>query len=61
MLPCRSLGDVLCTYDRPARIAYLAGLAGITPAAVDALIWGSGFEDAADIGEVSGDDTPRIG
>jgi HAD superfamily hydrolase (TIGR01509 family) len=49
------MDDVLCTYDKPARIAHLAKLAGITPVAVDAAIWGSGFEDMADIGEVAGD------
>jgi HAD superfamily hydrolase (TIGR01509 family) len=53
------MDDVLCTYDKPARIAYLARLAGITPAAVDAAIWGSGFEDMADVGQVAGDDYLR--
>jgi len=49
------MDDVLCRYDRPARIAYLARLAGSTPEAIYAAIWGSGFEDRADDGTLDTD------
>lgn len=48
------MDDVLCRYDRPVRIACLARLSGRDPAAVEAAIWDSGFELAADRGEVGG-------
>lgn len=43
--------DVLCAYDRAARVRDLAQLAGTSPAAVEAALWDSGFEDEADRGE----------
>jgi putative hydrolase of the HAD superfamily len=46
------MDDVLCTYSRPTRAAYLARLAGIDPDAVLAAIWGSGFEAQADAGAI---------
>ena len=42
--------DVLCAYDRPARVRALAELAGTGTTAVEAALWGSGFEDEADRG-----------
>lgn len=44
------LDDVLCHYDRPRRVAALAGLAGRPVAEVEAAIWTCGFEDQADRG-----------
>jgi putative hydrolase of the HAD superfamily len=44
--------DVLCRYDRAARIADLARLAGTTPEAVYGAIWASGFEGEADSGRL---------
>ena len=44
------MNDVLVRYDKSARIARLAQIAQTTPAAVEAAIWGSGFEDLGDSG-----------
>src|SRR5262249_19729606 len=44
------MNDVLCHYDKSARIAHLAKLAGKAPAAIEKAIWGSGFEDEGDAG-----------
>ena len=44
------LDDVLCHYDRPARVAELAALAARPVAEIEAAIWNSGFEDQADRG-----------
>lgn len=44
------MDNVLCAYDRPARVAYLAELAGTTREAVHAAIWDSGFEALGDCG-----------
>lgn len=44
------LNGVLCRYDRDARIASLAALANLSPDAVRAPIWDSGFEDTGDTG-----------
>ena len=49
------MNDVLVRYDRSARIARLAQIAGLTPEAVDAAIWGSGFEDEGDSGAMDAD------
>lgn len=46
------MDDVLCAYDRQARAAHLARLAGTTTDAVLDAIWGSGFEALADAGTV---------
>ena len=46
------MDQVLCTYDRPARCAYLANLAGNTPEAIYTAIWGTGFETSADAGAI---------
>jgi putative hydrolase of the HAD superfamily len=46
------MDQVLCTYDRPARCAYLARLAGITAQAVYDAIWQTGFETGADAGAI---------
>lgn len=44
------MNDVLFRYDRGARIAYLARTSGKPAGAVEAAIWGSGFEDTGDAG-----------
>jgi glucose-1-phosphatase len=46
------MNDVLCRYDREARIAYLARAAGKSPSFVEAAIWGSGYEDLGDSGAI---------
>ncbi len=50
------MDDVLCRYDRPARIAHLARLSGRSAAEVEAEIWESGFELSADHGQIGGQD-----
>lgn len=45
------LDGVLCRYDREGRRRQLAALAGTTPEAVQAALWDSGFEEAADRGD----------
>jgi glucose-1-phosphatase len=44
------LNGVLYRYDRDARMAYLGSLAGVSPDAIRAAIWDSGFEDSGDAG-----------
>ena len=44
------MNDVLCRYDRAARIARLAEACGQPPAFIETAIWGSGYEDLGDIG-----------
>jgi glucose-1-phosphatase len=44
------MDDVLCTYSKQVRSAYLAQLTGSTPQAVYDAIWGSGFEALGDAG-----------
>jgi HAD superfamily hydrolase (TIGR01509 family) len=44
------LNGVLYRYDRDARMAYLALVAHLSPSAVKAAIWDSGFEDSGDAG-----------
>jgi putative hydrolase of the HAD superfamily len=46
------VNGVLYRYDKPARLAALARLSGMEPAAIDQAIWASGFEDAGDAGEL---------
>ncbi|MGK9231941.1 HAD family phosphatase [Inquilinus limosus] len=46
------MNEVLCRYDKAARIAALARLSGRSPQAIEAAIWGSGFEDRGDAGEL---------
>jgi putative hydrolase of the HAD superfamily len=48
------MNGVLCRYEKAKRIAVLSRLSGMAPAAVDAAIWGSGFEDAGDAGAMDG-------
>ncbi len=43
--------DVLCDYDRGARIAHMAQSTGLEPDAIVAAIFDSGFDDRADAGE----------
>jgi len=44
--------DVLCRYDRAARLADLARLSGRPGDEIYTAIWTSGFEDAADAGQL---------
>lgn len=44
------MNGVLVTYEKDRRIAHLAQVSGLSPEAVEAAIWGSGFEDAGDAG-----------
>ncbi len=44
------MDDVLCTYRRPIRAAYLARLANTTTEAVMQAVFGSGFEALSDAG-----------
>jgi glucose-1-phosphatase len=46
------MNDVLCRYDREARIAHLARATGKSLAFVEAAVWGSGYEDLGDSGAV---------
>jgi HAD superfamily hydrolase (TIGR01509 family) len=46
------VNGVLYHYDKAARVAHLARLTGQQPAAVDRALWGSGFEDRGDAGEM---------
>ena len=49
------MNDVLFRYDRSVRVACLARLCGRPGSAVEAAIWGSGFEDAGDCGVMDAD------
>lgn len=44
------LNGVLYNYDRAARIAHLASISKLSPEAILAAIWESGFEDSGDAG-----------
>ena len=46
------INGVLYDYDRAARVARLAAITGIGPTVIDDAIWGSGFEDRGDAGEM---------
>ena len=48
------MNGVLCRYEKAKRIAVLSRMSGMAPAAIDAAIWGSGFEDAGDAGAMDG-------
>jgi putative hydrolase of the HAD superfamily len=48
------MNGVLCRYDKAQRIAALSRMSGMAPEAIDAAIWGSGFEDAGDSGAMDG-------
>jgi putative hydrolase of the HAD superfamily len=49
------MDDVLCDYDWRGRVEALAAMSGRSFAALEAEIWNSGFEDAADRGEIDAD------
>ncbi len=49
------MNDVLYRYDRRARAARLATLSGRSEAEVEAAIWGSGYEDSGDGGQMDAD------
>ncbi|MBR0712754.1 HAD family phosphatase [Bradyrhizobium liaoningense] len=53
------MDNVLCLYDRMARAAYLARLAGTTTDRVYEAIWGSGFEFLGDRGALDDADYLR--
>ncbi len=53
------MDNVLCAYDRPTRVAYLAELAGVTSEAVHEAIWDSGFELLGDSGALDAADYLR--
>ena len=53
------MDNVLCAYDRPTRVAYLAELAGAASEAVHAAIWDSGFELLGDSGALEAADYLR--
>ena len=44
------MDGVLCRYDVPARLKVLSDLTGRAPDDIHRDVWGSGFEDEADIG-----------
>lgn len=44
------MNEVLCRYDRDARVAFIARACGKAPSFVEAAIWGSGYEDIGDSG-----------
>ncbi len=44
------MNEVLCRYDRDARVACLARVCAKAPSFVEAAIWGSGYEDLGDFG-----------
>ncbi len=48
------MAGVLCRYEKAKRIAVLSRMSGMAPEAIDAAIWGSGFEDAGDAGAMDG-------
>ena len=50
------MDGVLCRYRRERRLALLASWSGRSADAIQAAIWRSGFEDAAERGDVSADD-----
>jgi len=47
------LDDVLCRYDRSARVASMASATGCSPDSVRQAIWASGVEARADAGELN--------
>lgn len=49
------MDDVFCFYDWHRRVRLLSRAGGLPEAAVRAAIWDSGFEDAADRGEIGAD------
>jgi glucose-1-phosphatase len=49
------MNDVLCRYDREARIDGLARACGKAPSLVEAAIWRSGYEDLGDAGAMDAD------
>lgn len=50
------MDGVLCRYRIERRLALLASWSGRSPEAVHTAIWGSGFEDDADRGDLSADE-----
>jgi glucose-1-phosphatase len=53
------MNEVLCHYDRAARIMSLAHASGQPPSLIEAAIWGSGYEDLGDMGAMDADEYLR--
>lgn len=53
------MDNVLCDYDRAARIAWLSTLSGRSPREIEAAIWDSGFESLGDAGAITAGDYLR--
>jgi glucose-1-phosphatase len=53
------MNDVLCRYDKAARVACLARLSGRQPDTVEAAIWKSGYEDLGDAGLIDANEYLR--
>ena len=51
------MDNVLCDYDKRARAAFLAGLAGTTTDLVYEAIWEAGFEQLGDSGALDARNT----
>ena len=50
------MDGVLCELDDVARLGYLSRLSGRTPQEIHRAIWGSGFEDLSDSGQITADE-----
>ena len=44
------MDDVLCRYDRAKRVSILSEMSGLPDIEIDERLWGSGFENEADLG-----------
>jgi putative hydrolase of the HAD superfamily len=53
------MNDVLCRYDKTARVTSLARVSGRDPALIDAAIWKAGFEDFGDSGAIDAEEYLR--
>ena len=53
------MDGVLCDYDFEARMTHMARLTGCAPAAIEAAIYASGWDDRSDRGEIGGEDYLR--
>ena len=50
------MNDVLCRYDKTARVTSLARMSARDPALIEAAIWKTGFEDLADSGAIDAEE-----
>ena len=53
------MNDVLCRYDKTARVTSLARVSGRDPALIEATIWEAGFEDLGDSGAIDAEEYLR--